>query len=43
MSVYESLADTDHDLNRLSRVLLHSSRPQDAIVEGSFDEEACRV
>lgn len=43
MSVYESLAYRNVDLSRLTRVLLDSSRPQDAVVEGSFDEEACGV
>ena len=43
MSVYCSLSCADHDLNLLARVFLGSLLPQDAIVEGSFDEEACRV
>lgn len=43
MSVFDSLAFNDHHLNRLTRVLLDSLRPQDAIVERTFDKEAGRV
>lgn len=43
MTVHESIALTDCDFSRVSRVLLVSPRRQDAVVGGSFDEETCRL